>query len=42
MAARSRHQVGIGRTHAATPIVLLVAGHDIRVIHTDTDDHPQW
>jgi Integrase core domain len=32
------HHIGIGRTHARTPIILLVADLDVRVIHTTTGE----
>ena len=32
------HHIGIGRTHARTPILLLVADHDIRIIHAATGE----
>jgi transposase InsO family protein len=32
------HHIGIGRTHARTPILLLVADLDIRVIHATTGE----
>jgi transposase InsO family protein len=32
------HHIGIGRTHARTPIVLLVADLDVRVIHATTGE----
>jgi len=32
------HHIGIGRTHARTPIILLVADLDIRVIHATTGE----
>jgi transposase InsO family protein len=32
------HHIGLGRTHARTPIILLVADLDIRVIHATTGE----
>jgi transposase InsO family protein len=32
------HHIGIGRTHARTPVILLVADLDIRVIHATTGE----
>lgn len=32
------HHIGIGRTHARTPIVMLINGLDIRVINTSTGE----
>jgi len=27
------HHIGIGRTHARTPVIMLIADLDVRVIH---------
>jgi transposase InsO family protein len=32
------HHIGISRTHAGTPIVMLIADLDIRIIHTTTGE----
>jgi transposase InsO family protein len=32
------HHIGLGRTHARTPVILLVADLDIRVIHATTGE----
>lgn len=32
------HHIGIGRTHARTPLILLIADLDIRVIHATTGE----
>ncbi|MCU1394473.1 MAG: transposase [Ilumatobacteraceae bacterium] len=32
------HHIGIGRTHARTPIILLIADLDIRIIHAATGE----
>ena len=32
------HHIGIGRTHARTPVILLVADLDVRVIHAATGE----
>lgn len=32
------HHIGIGRTHARTPVILLIADLDIRVIHAATGE----
>jgi transposase InsO family protein len=32
------HHIGIGRAHAGTPVVMLIADLDIRVIHTTTGE----
>jgi transposase InsO family protein len=32
------HHIGIGRTHARTPILLLIADHDIRIINAATGE----
>jgi transposase InsO family protein len=30
------HHIGVGRTHARTPILMLINGYDIRIIHATT------
>jgi hypothetical protein len=30
------HHIGVGRTHARTPILMLINGLDIRIIHATT------
>jgi hypothetical protein len=30
------HHIGVGRTHARTPILMLINGCDIRIIHATT------
>ena len=32
------HHIGVGRTHARTPILMLINGCDIRIIHTTTGE----
>ena len=32
------HHIGIGRTHARTPVLILVADLDVRVIHAATGE----
>jgi transposase InsO family protein len=32
------HHIGIGRTHARTPILMLINGRDIRIIHAHTGE----
>jgi hypothetical protein len=32
------HHIGIGRTHARTPILMLINGLDIRIIHATTGE----
>ena len=32
------HHIGIGRTHAATPVILLIADLDIRIINATTGE----
>jgi transposase InsO family protein len=32
------HHIGIGRTHAQTPVILLIADLDIRIIHATTGE----
>jgi hypothetical protein len=32
------YKIGIGRTHATTPIVMLISGLDIRIIHATTGE----
>lgn len=32
------HHIGIGRAHARTPVIMLIAGLDIRVIHAATGE----
>jgi transposase InsO family protein len=32
------HHIGLGRTHARTPVILLIADRDIRVIHATTGE----
>jgi integrase-like protein len=32
------HHIGIGRTHARTPILMLINGCDIRIIHATTGE----
>ncbi|GEA81956.1 hypothetical protein CUD01_24000 [Cellulomonas uda] len=37
--ARGRlHHTGIGRTHARAPVIMLIAGHDVRVVHAITGE----
>ena len=32
------HHIGIGRTHARTPVLMLINGYDIRIIHASTGE----
>ena len=32
------HHIGVGRTHARTPILMLINGRDIRIIHAHTGE----
>jgi transposase InsO family protein len=32
------HHIGIGRTHARTPVLMLINGYDIRIIHHTTGE----
>jgi hypothetical protein len=32
------HHIGIGRTHARTPVLMLINGCDIRIIHNTTGE----
>ena len=32
------HHIGVGRTHARTPILMLINGHQIRIIHATTGE----
>jgi transposase InsO family protein len=32
------HHIGVGRNHARTPIMMLINGRDIRIIHTSTGE----
>ena len=32
------HHIGIGRAHSGTPVILLIAGTDIRVVKHDTGE----
>ena len=32
------HHIGVGRTHARTPILMLINGCDIRIIHPSTGE----
>jgi hypothetical protein len=32
------HHIGVGRTHARTPILMLINGCDIRIIHATTGE----
>ena len=32
------HHIGIGRTHARTPVLMLINGRDIRIIHASTGE----
>ena len=32
------HHIGIGRTHARTPIAMLIADLDIRIVHAATGE----
>ena len=32
------HHIGIGRTHAHTPVIMLINDLDIRVINSDTGE----
>jgi len=32
------HHIGVGRTHARTPILMLINGRDIRIIHATTGE----
>ena len=32
------HHIGVGRTHARTPILMLINGLDIRIIHATTGE----
>ena len=32
------HHIGVGRTHARTPILMLINGRDIRIIHNTTGE----
>jgi hypothetical protein len=34
----SLHHIGVGRTHARTPILMLINGLDIRIIHANTGE----
>ena len=32
------HHIGIGRIHARTPVIMLIADHDVRVVHAITGE----
>jgi len=32
------HHIGVGRTHARTPVLMLINGYDIRIIHATTGE----
>ncbi len=32
------HHIGVGRTHARTPILMLINGYDIHIIHATTGE----
>ena len=32
------HHIGVGRTHARTPVLMLINGRDIRIIHATTGE----
>lgn len=32
------HHIGIGRTHARTPVIMLIADLDIRIVHAITGE----